>query len=95
MAKLTINNISDDLLKKLERSARENRRTVEEEAVSWLTDEILSRPERGGCPGKASTESNQELDPWLEIARRHRESMPNFYIDDEEELNRFKREGRL
>ena len=44
MAKLTINNISDNLLKKLERSARENRRTVEEEVVSWLTDEILSRP---------------------------------------------------
>ena len=36
MATLTIHNISDDLLEKLEHSARENGRTVEEEAMQWI-----------------------------------------------------------
>ena len=124
MATLTINNISDDLLKKLERSAlerglsvedeairrilstsfplnererealmqriRENRRKLAEEGI-WTTDEEVNRFKREGRLGEAATEP---ID-WIEIARKHRESMPDFSIDDEEQLNRFKREGRL
>ena len=92
MATLTINNISDDLLKKLEHSAQENGRSVADEAVSWLS--------LRGSPGRTSArlttgESNEVPDPWLERAKRHRESMPGVFISDDEELNRFKREGRL
>ena len=153
MATLTIHNIPDDLLQKLERSANENRRTVDQEAVLWLsrvevpetpepqsvedrikgfrklrdkypdvyiTDEQITRGKREGRLGDGeddpyriippkptdpttpehrlesnTSESSREPDPWLEIARKHRESMPDVYIGDEEELNRFKREGRL
>ncbi len=183
MATLTIHNIPDDLLKKLERSARENHRTVDEEAIIWLscveilgnpevqsaedrikgfrelrekypdvyiTDEQITRAKREGRLGDGEDDpyriiptrfaspmkpeefieyteglknklegevwmteeelnqaksdgrlgsdtgkTNREPDPWLEIARQHRESMPNVFIGDEEELNRFKREGRL
>ena len=124
MANLTIHNISDDLLEKLEHSARENGRTVEEEAMQrilstrfprderereaiiqrirehrrklaeegiWTTDEEVNRFKREGRLGEAATEP---ID-WIEVARKHRESMPDFFIDDEEQLNRFKREGRL
>ena len=128
MATLTIHNIPDDLLKKLERSAKENGRAVEREAVIWLsqiqvpsspkrptteemirnfrelrnrypdsyvTEEDVTKGKREGRYGYESEESIQEHDPWLERAREHRESMPDVYIGDEEELNRFKREGRL
>ena len=37
MATLTIHNIPDDLLEKLRRSARENGRDIEKEAVVWLS----------------------------------------------------------
>ncbi len=128
MATLVIHDIPDDLLKKLERSARENGRAVEREAVVWLsqiqvpspldrptteemirsfrelrnrypdsyvTEEDVTRGKREGKLGDEIVESDQEPDPWLEIARQTRESMPGVYITDEEELNRFKREGRL
>ena len=128
MATLVIHDIPDDLLKKLERSARENGRAVEREAVVWLsqiqapspldrptteemirnfrelrnrypdsyvTEEDVTRGKREGRLGDEIVESDQEPDPWLEIARQTRESMPGVYITDEEELNRFKREGRL
>ena len=128
MATLTIHNIPDDLLKKLERSARENNHTVDEEVVAWLsqiqvpsphdrstteemirnfrelrnrypdsyvTEEDVTKGKREGRLGDEIVESDQEPDPWLEIARQTRESMPGVYIGDEEELNRFKREGRL
>jgi plasmid stability protein len=117
MATLTINNISDDLLEKLERSARENGRTVEEEAMQWIlsaegrlrgfrelrnrfpdvriTDEQITRAKREGIHSDTTGESSEKPDPWIERARRHRESMPGVFISDDEELSRFKREGRL
>ena len=208
MATLTIHNIPDDLLEKLERSAKGNSHTVDEEAVLWLsrveipetpepqsaedrirgfrelmerypdvhiTDEQITRAKREGrlgdseddpykivpssshlqmkpeefieytqqlsrklegkvwvaeedmnraksegrlgededyayriIPTKSADpttpehrlesntgESSREPDPWLERAKALRESMPDVYIGDEEELNRFKREGRL
>ena len=92
MATLTIHNVPDDLLKKLERSARENKRTVEDEAVSWLS----VTDSQGRTPARLTTgQSNQEPDPWLERANAIRESMPGVFITDDEELNRFKRKGRL
>jgi plasmid stability protein len=128
MATLVIHDIPDDLLKKLEHSARENGRAVEREAVVWLsqiqvpstldrptteemirsfrelrnrypdsyvTEEDVTRGKREGRLGDEIVESDQEPDPWLKRARKLRESMPDVYIEDEEELNRFKREGRL
>ena len=118
MATLTIHNIPNELLKKLERSAHENRRAVDEEAVLWLSrvetpasQEVQSAdedyayriiPTKSADPTKPehrlesnASESSREPDPWLERAKALRDSMPDVYIGDEEELNRFKREGRL
>ena len=85
MATLTIRDIPEDLLQKLERSARRNERAVDAEAVVWLS--------REGGLGSDTRELNEPPDPWLQIARQTRKSMPNVRIDDNEELNRFKREG--
>ena len=128
MATLTIHNIPDDLLKKLERSAKDNGHAVEQEAVIWLsqiqapssmdkptteemirsfrelrnrypdsyvTEEDVTRGKREGRYDDEASESIQEPDPWLERAKAFRESMPDVHIGDEEELNRFKRQGRL
>ena len=128
MAKLTIDNISDDLLKKLEKSAHENGRSVEEEAMQrilstrfprdererealmqrirenrrkmaeegfWTTEEEVNRSKREDIHSDTTGESNEKPDPWLERAKAIRESMPGVLITDDEELNRFKREGRL
>ena len=117
MATLTINNIPDELLKKLEKSAHENGRSVEEEAMQRIlssedrlrgfrelrnrfpdvriTDEQITRAKREGIHGGTTGESNEKPDPWLERAKAIRESMPHVFITDDEELNRFKREGRL
>lgn len=132
MATLTIHNISDDLLEKLERSAmerglsiedeairrilstkfalnerereelmesvRKNRRKMAEEGV-WITEEAITRSKHDVSypypPDYKTSEPSQQPDPWLERARTLRESMPDVHIGDEEELNRFKREGRL
>ena len=132
MASLTIHNISDDLLEKLERSAMERGLSVEDEAIRrilstkftlnerereelmervrknrrkmaeegvWLTEEVITRSKHDVSypypPDYKTSEPSQQLDPWLERARALQESMPDVHIGDEEELNRFKREGRL
>ena len=128
MATLTIHNIPDDLLKKLEKSAHENGRSVEEEAMQrilstrfprdererealmqrirenrrkmaeegfWTTEEEVNRSKREDIHSDTTGESNEKPDPWLERAKAIRESMPGVFITDDEELNRFKREGRL
>ena len=132
MATLTIHNISDDLLEKLERSAMERGLSVEDEAIRrilstkfalnereqaelmesvrknrrkmaeegiWLTEEEITRAKHDVSypypPDYKASESSQQPDPWLERARALRESMPDVHIGDDEELNRFKREGRL
>ena len=46
MATLTIHNIPDDLLKKLEKSAHENGRSVEEEAMQRILSTRFPRDER-------------------------------------------------
>ena len=83
MASLTIHNIPDDLLKKLEHSALENNRTVDEEAVNWLsTIEVRDPPEKP--PAK---EIIKEL-------REFRKQTSHIYVK-EEDLNRAKQDGRL
>ena len=91
MATLTIHNIPDDLLERLKRSAMERGLSVEDEAVRRITSTSFPTAKHGD----GETIAKQEPDPWLERARKLRESMPDVYIGDEEELNRFKREGRL
>ena len=83
MATLTIHNIPDDLLEKLERSASENSRAVDEEAVLWL-----SRVEIPETPEPRSVEDR------IKGFRKLREKYPNVYITDEQ-ITRGKREGRL
>ena len=84
MAKLTIDNISDDLLKKLEKSAHENGRSVEEEAMQRILSTRFPRDER-------------EREAVIQRIREHRRKLAEagVRITDDEELNRFKREGRL
>ena len=83
MATLTIHNIPDDLLEKLERSARENRRTVDQEVVLWL-----SRVEVPETPEPRSVEDR------IKGFRKLRDKYPDVYITDEQ-ITRGKREGRL
>ena len=84
MATLTINNIPDELLKKLEKSAHENGRSVEEEAMQRILSTRFPRDER-------------EREALLQSIREHRRKLAEagVRIADDEELNRFKREGRL
>ena len=84
MATLTINNIPDELLKKLEKSAHENGRSVEEEAMQRILSTRFPRDER-------------EREALLQRIREHRRKLAEagVRIADDEELNRFKREGRL
>ena len=83
MATLVIHDIPDDLLKKLEHSARENRRTVDQEVVLWL-----SRVEVPEIPEPRSVEDR------IKGFRKLREKYPDVYITDEQ-ITRGKREGRL
>ena len=83
MATLTIHNIPDDLLEKLERSAKQNRRTVDEEAVLWL-----SRVEVPETPEPRSDEDR------LKGFRELRDKYPDVYMTDEH-ITRGKREVRL
>lgn len=83
MATLTIHNIPDDLLKKLERSAKENSHTVDEEAVLWL-----SRVELTETPEPQSAEDR--IRGFRELMERY----PDVHITDEQ-ISRAKGEGRL
>ena len=61
MATLTIHNISDDLLEKLERSAMERGLSVEDEAIRRIlsTKFALNERERGGAYGERPQEQAQ------------------------------------
>ena len=92
MKTLTIHNIPEDLMEKMERRASANGRAVEEEALNWLQIADNGRATPGIQPiaRKRTPEELAELD--LKI-RRLRESMPMIHTDDEE-INRYKMEGR-
>ena len=81
MATLTIHNIPDDLLKKLEKSAHENGRSVEEEAMQRILSTRFPRDER-------------EREALMQRIRENRRKMAEEgFWTTEEEVNRFKREG--
>lgn len=83
MATLVIHDIPDDLLEKLERSARENGRAVEREAVVWLSQiQVLSPLDRP---------TTEEM---IRSFRELRNRYPDSYVT-EEDVTRGKREGRL
>ena len=83
MATLTIHDIPDDLMKKLEHSAKENSHTVDEEAILWL-----SRVEVPEIPEPRSAEDR--VKGFRELMERY----PDVHITDEK-ITRAKREGRL
>ena len=83
MATLTIHNIPDDLLEKLERSARENSRAVDEEAVIWLSRVEAPEPAEQPSP-------EDRVKGFKELMERY----PDVHITDEQ-ITRAKREGRL
>ena len=82
MATLTIHNIPDDLLKKLEHSARENSRAVDEEAVIWLSSVEATEPAEQPSP-----------EDRIRGFRKLQERYPDVHITDEQ-ITRAKREGR-
>ena len=69
MATLTIHNIPDDLLKKLEHSARENGRTLDTEIVAWLS--------RIEAPDSPEIQSTEEM---LKNFRELRNRYPGSYV---------------
>ena len=81
MATLTIRNIPDDLLEKLERSANKNRRALDEEAVIWLSHvEVPETPEP-----RSSDDTLEELRdkrPDAHITRSAREGGLGYIEDD-------------
>ena len=83
MATLTIHNIPDDLLKKLEKSAHENGRSVEEEAMQRILSTRFPRDE----PGREALMQR--------IRENRRKMAEEGFWTTEEEVSRFKREGRL
>ena len=92
MKTLTIPNIPEALMEKMKRRASANGRTVEEEALNWLQSakSWSASPRAPVVMGKRTPEELEELDrKW----RRLHASLPMIYTDDDE-INRYKREGR-
>ena len=78
MATITIKNIPDDIYNLLKELARENHRSVNSEVILAIKMAVMRRP--------INVQKN------LEQARQIRESI-SYYITNEE-LTRFKNEGR-
>lgn len=76
---LTIKNIPDDLYQRIKRSAKENRRSINNEAIV--------------CLEKALDSWRTDPETFLEHVRRHRASMPYVHLS-EEDLRAAKDEGR-
>ena len=92
MKTLTIPNMPEDLMDIIERRAGANGRAVEDEALVWLQS-AKSWSALPGVPvvmGKRTPEEEAELDRKL---RRLHERLPRINTDDDE-INRYKREGR-
>ena len=87
MPTITIPNIPEDLMEKMQSYASANGRALEDEALSWLQSAKNGTPP----PRKHTPEELAELDREL---RRLHARLPMMDIDNDE-LNRYKREGRL
>ena len=80
--------ISEELLEKIESRASANRRSVQDEVILCLYDATIdSRRSRKELTPEETAELERKI-------RRLRERMPMMDIDNDE-LNRYKREGRL
>ena len=79
--------ISEALMEKIESRAIASGHPVEDEVILCLYNGAVERP----MPRKRTPEDEAELDRQI---RRLRERMPMIHTDDDE-LNRYKREGRL
>ena len=93
MPTLTIPNIPEGLMEKMERRASVNGHPVEVEALFWLQSAENRRvvPNMPHITRKRTPEEEAELDRKL---RRLHASLPRINTDDDE-INRYKREGRL
>lgn len=80
MATLTIKNVPDSVYKRLKQQAKNNRRSINNEVITIL-ENMLPPQER-------------DVDKILEEARKIRQLTANYTLT-EEELNRWKNEGRL
>ena len=92
MKTLTIPNIPEDLMEKMERRASANGRAVEEEALNWL----LSAKSWSASPGVPVIMRERTPEELAELDRKWRRlhaSLPMIHTDDDE-INRYKREGR-
>ena len=92
MPTLTITNIPEELMEKIERRASVNGHAVEVEALFWLQSAENRRvvPNMPHITRKRTPEEEAELDRKI---RRFRESIPMIHTNDDE-INRYKREGR-
>ncbi len=79
MATLTIKNVPDDVYERLKQQAKENRRSINNEAIVIL-ENILPPQQR-------------DVKKILEEARKIRE-LTAHYVLTEEEVNKWKNEGR-
>ena len=87
MPTLTIPNIPEDLMEKIQINASANGRSVEDEALIWLQDAGSGRV----MPRERTPKEEAEIERKI---RRYRANMPKVNTNDDE-LNRYKREGRL
>ena len=92
MKTLTIPNIPEDLMEKMKRRASANGRSVEEEALNWLQS-AKSWSASPGVPVVMRPRTPEELAELDRKWRRLHASLPMIYTDDDE-INRYKREGR-
>lgn len=79
MATITIKNIPDDVYEKLKASAKENHRSINSEVILLIKLAVMQR--------------RIDVDAVLEGARQARELTAHYVITDEE-LTKFKNEGR-
>ena len=93
MPTLTITNIPEELMEKMERRASVNGHPVEVKALFWLQSAENRRvvPNMPHITRKRTPEEEAELDRKI---RRFQESIPMIHTNDDE-INRYKREGRL
>ena len=79
MATITVKNIPDDIYEKFKESAKENHRSVNSEVILLIKMAVMRRP--------------MDVAAVLEGARQTRELTAHYVITDEE-LTKFKNEGR-
>ncbi|MGC1376778.1 MAG: Arc family DNA-binding protein [Anaerolineales bacterium] len=79
MATITVKNIPDDIYEKLKETAKENHRSVNSEVILLIKMAVMRRP--------------MDVAAVLEGARQTRELTAHYVITDEE-LTKFKNEGR-